>query len=215
MSAHTALRCLRHVDKPRLVWVDAICIDQTNIPEEWRLPVCRCLKSCSICCQHFKHSTSCLSVQQTKFHPRVHRIGKGDVLECENCAECVFSNKRRFWSFYGGLYHDYVNTSYYQKPDLAILFHSGRAESAVKDWAPTTRFLVDSGTLTLCTTWTKREAREEEIELDQLGARFVTRPENHKWRSLVPIANFLESANNEAYYVNYYQYIFQGKLGTV
>jgi len=33
MSAHTALRCLRHADKPRLVWVDAICIDQTNIPE--------------------------------------------------------------------------------------------------------------------------------------------------------------------------------------
>jgi splicing suppressor protein 51 len=150
-----------------------------------------------------------------KISPSDSSDGKGDVMECENCAECVSSNKRRFWSLYGGLYHDYVNTSYYQKPDLAVLFHSGRAECAVKDWAPTTRFLVDSGTLTLCTTWTKREAREEETELDQLGARFIIRPEKNRWRSLIPLADFLEGADDEAYYVNCYQYMFQGKLRTV
>jgi splicing suppressor protein 51 len=150
-----------------------------------------------------------------KFSPSFSSDGKGDVMECKNCAECVSSNKRRFWGQYSGLYHDYVNTSYCQKPDLAVLFHSGRAESAVKDWAPTTKILVDTGTPTLCTTWTKREAREEEIELDQLGARFIIRPEENKWRSLVPIADFLEGADDEVYYINYYQYMFQGKLGPV
>ncbi|KAE9380958.1 hypothetical protein N431DRAFT_396252 [Stipitochalara longipes BDJ] len=150
-----------------------------------------------------------------KMLPSISSDGKGDVIECKNCAECVFSNMRRFWDAYGGLYHDYVNTSYYQKPDLAVIFHSGRAESAINEWAPTTRFLVDSSTPTLCTSWTEREAREEEIELDQLGARFITRPEKNKWRSLVPIVDFLEGADDEVYYVNYYQYMFQGKLGPV
>jgi splicing suppressor protein 51 len=150
-----------------------------------------------------------------KFSPSFSTDGKGDVIEYKNCAECVSSNKRRFWGQYGGLYHDYVNTAYCQKPDLAVLFHSGRAESAVKDWAPTTKFLVDSGTLTLCTAWTKREAREEELELDQLGARFITRPVENRWRSLVPIVDFMEGADDEVYYVNYYQYMFQGKLRTI
>ena len=150
----------------------------------------------------------------SKMAPSVSSCVRGNVIECKNCAECVSSNKRRLWGTYGGLYHDYVNTSYYQKPDLAVLFHSGRAECAVEDWAPTTRLLVDSVTLTLCTTWTKREAREEEVELDQLGARFITRPDKNRWRSLIPIPDFLEGADDEVYYVNYYQYMFQGKLET-
>ena len=137
--------------------------------------------------------------------------GNGNVLEFENCPSCTSLRRRRFGGMYGGLYHNYAKTSYYQKPDLAVLFHSGRAESKVESWAPTTRFLVDSGTLTLCTTWTKWEAQEEEVELDQLGVRFIIRPEENKWRSLVPIHDFLEGADDEMYYVNYYRYVFQGR----
>ena len=110
---------------------------------------------------------------------------------------------------YVGLYHDYTEQSYYQKPDLAVLLYSGRSQSEVESWAPTTRLLVDSGTLTLCTTWTKREAQEEEAELDQPGVRFIIRPEENKWWSLVPIPDFLEGADDEVYYANYYRYIFQ------
>jgi hypothetical protein len=50
--------------------------------------------------------------------------------------------------------------------------------------------------MTLCTTWTKVEAKEEEVELDQPGARFIIRPEGNKWRSLVPIFDFLEGGAN-------------------
>jgi splicing suppressor protein 51 len=139
--------------------------------------------------------------------------GKGDIIEYENCPGCKSLHKKRFSGLYGGLYHDYAEESYYQKPDLAVLFHSGRSQSEVESWAPTTRFLVTSSTLTLCTTWTKREAKEEEAELDQLGARFMIRPEENKWRSLAPIPDFLEGSDDEVYYANYYRYIFQGRGG--
>ena len=136
---------------------------------------------------------------------------KGNISEYENCPACKSLLKKRLWGMHCGLYHDFVKESYYQKPDLAVLFHSGRSQSEVESWAPTTRFLVDSGTLTLCTTWTQREALEEVSELDQLGARFLMRPEENKWRSLVPRPDFLEGADDEVYYVNYLKYIFQGK----
>jgi len=48
-------------------------------------------------------------------------------------------------------------------------------------------------------------------ELDQLGARLLIRPERNKWRSLVPLPDFLEGADDAVYYVNYSKYIFQGK----
>jgi mitochondrial splicing suppressor protein 51 len=137
--------------------------------------------------------------------------GKGNILEYENCPACKSLHKKRVGGLHCGFYHDFIKEPYYQKPDLAVLFHSGRSQSEVESWAPTTRFLVDSGTLTLCTTWTQREALEEVGGLDRLGARFLIRPEENKWRSLVPLLDFLEGADDAVYYVNYYKYIFQGK----
>ena len=143
--------------------------------------------------------------------PSLSLDSKRDILKHPNCQSCKSVRKRRFGGIYSGLYHGYTEQCYYQKPDLAVLLHSGRSQPEAESWAPTTRFLVDLGTLTLCHTWTKREAQEEEAELDQLGARFIIRPEENKWRSPVPILDFLEGADDEVYYANYYRYIFQGR----
>jgi mitochondrial splicing suppressor protein 51 len=70
---------------------------------------------------------------------------------------------------------------------------------------------VESGTLTLCTTFTHREAREEVDELDRLGARFVRRPEVNKWKSLVPHLQLLEDEEHAILYHDYYAYVFQGR----
>ncbi|KAK5018077.1 hypothetical protein LTR16_001988 [Cryomyces antarcticus] len=127
------------------------------------------------------------------------------------CSICESQGRRRTVTSYRGLYHDYARTSQYQKPDLAVLFHSGRSQAEGASWAPTTRFLVDSATATLCTTYTNREALEEVAELDHLGARMIVRPEVNRWKALPPLPDFLEREHT-VYYHNFYRYIFQGKM---
>jgi splicing suppressor protein 51 len=139
--------------------------------------------------------------------------GDGDpdreiVMEC--CPACTARGRKRIVSMRQKLYHDYAQTARYQKPDLAVLFHSGRSQEEEESWLPTTAFLVDSGTVTLCTTYNKREATEEVEELDQLGVKFIKRPEVNKWRSLVPIPEFMEVEDNYSH-MNNYRYIFKGK----
>lgn len=135
----------------------------------------------------------------------------GHDIELDCCPDCQFLGKRRSIALHGGLYHEYASTSPFCKPDLAVLFHSGRSQEAVESWAPTTRTLVNSGIRTLCTTYSKTEATEEVAELDQLKANFILRPEENKWRGLCPFPEFLEDAEHSAYYMNYYWYIFEGK----
>jgi len=137
--------------------------------------------------------------------------GTKNEIALESCPACTSRGRERIVTLYRGLYHDYVEESQYQKPDLAVLFHSGRSQAEEESWYPTTKFLVESGTLTLCTTYTHREAQEEVAELDRLGARFVRRPEVNKWKSLVPIPELLEGGEHAMYYNNYYRYIFKGR----
>jgi mitochondrial splicing suppressor protein 51 len=142
-------------------------------------------------------------------------FGDGDPdrevsLEC--CPACTARGRKRTISMRQMLYHDYAQTPRFQKPDMAVLFHSGRSQEEEESWLPTTAWLVDSGTLTLCTTYNKREATEEVDELDQLGVKFIKRPELNKWRSLVPYPEFMAvEEEDNFYYMNNYRYIFKGK----
>lgn len=130
-------------------------------------------------------------------------------LDC--CSTCTRHGRRRTVTSFQGGYQDYKDTAQYCKPDLAVLFHSGRSQANVESWAPTTRFLVDSATRTLCTTYTEREANEEAAELVRLGARFLIKPEVNKWRGLVPLPELLEGPEHGVYYNDYYRYIFEGR----
>lgn len=136
-------------------------------------------------------------------------------IEMSCCTTCASQGRRRTVTSFQGGYHEYAARPAYTKPDLAILFHSGRSQANVESWKPTTQFLVDAGTLTLCTTYTEREAREEVAELFQLDARFVVEPEVNKWRGLVPLPELLEGPEHGAYYNNFYRYIFQGAKGAL
>ncbi|KAK5134053.1 hypothetical protein LTR08_006943 [Meristemomyces frigidus] len=135
----------------------------------------------------------------------------GQVIELDCCSTCTGAGRHRTVTSFQGGYHEYAARPAYTKPDLAVLFHSGRSQAYVEEWKPTTRFLVESGTKTLCTTYTEREAREETVELDQVGARFTVRPEVNKWRGLAPLPELIDGPEHTAYYNNYYRYIFQGK----
>lgn len=137
--------------------------------------------------------------------------GLDQDIELDCCSTCISNDRRRTVTSFQGGYHEYATKPAYTKPDLAVLFHSGRSQANVEEWKPTTHFLVDSGTRTLCTTYTEREAREETAELDELGVRFVRRPQINKWQGLAPLPELLEGPEHGAYYNNYYRYIFQGR----
>jgi splicing suppressor protein 51 len=133
-----------------------------------------------------------------------------EEMQCNVCAKCAETGRTRTATLYKGLYHDFAQNPQYRKPDLAVLFHSGRTQAAEESWRPTTQFLVASGILTLCTTYNLGEATEEAAELDLLGARFVVRPEVNKWKSLVPLPDFNDGPEHAIYYHNFYRYVFQG-----
>ena len=114
-------------------------------------------------------------------------------------------------AFYKGVYHEYVNTPAFSKPDMAVLFNSGRTQEAIESWAPTTQYLIESGITTVCTTFTALEAAEEVAELERFGTKLAVWPEENKWRGLVPWPEFFEGPEHSAWYQNQYWYVFQGK----
>jgi splicing suppressor protein 51 len=134
-----------------------------------------------------------------------------ELVEMECCAACTTQGRRRTCRLFRGVYDAFGRSEVYQKPDLAVLFHSGRSQKEVESWRPTTRFLVDNAILTLCTTYTEREAVEEVAELDQWGVNVVVRPEVNKWRALVPIPKWWEGMEHDVFFVNYWRYVFRGR----
>jgi mitochondrial splicing suppressor protein 51 len=133
-----------------------------------------------------------------------------ETIDLDCCPTCKSRNRRRSVTLYRALYHDFAQSPHYRKPDLAVLFHSGRSQAEEASWAPTTRYLLDSATMTLCTAYTLREAMEEYAELHQLGAKFLVEPEVNHWRSLLSLPELLEGTEHGVFYQNYYRYIFRG-----
>lgn len=136
----------------------------------------------------------------------------GQEIELDCCNGCTERRRRRTVTSFQGGYDEYAAKPAYTKPDLAVLFHSGRSQANVEEWKPTTRFLVESETRTLCTTYTEREAIEEAAELYEMGTRFLIRPEINQWRGLAPMPELLDGQEHTAYYHNYYRYLFQGRM---
>jgi mitochondrial splicing suppressor protein 51 len=96
------------------------------------------------------------------------------------CPTCITNGRKRAVVLFRGLYRNYIKESQYQKLDLTVLLRGGRSQAEGESWCPTTKFLIDAGILTVCKTYTHREAREEVAELDKLGARFRKQPEINK-----------------------------------
>lgn len=129
------------------------------------------------------------------------------------CQDCQSRGRKRFLASYKGLYHDYTKSSLFEKPDLIVAFNSGfvDGDDAESDWDQTIRMIVDSGTAALFTAYNPREALHEQTKMKRLGARFITEPSENKWRSLVPMPEFLD-VEYEIWYQNYYRYIIKGRM---
>ena len=110
-----------------------------------------------------------------------------EPVDMDCCTTCSARGRRRTVQLFRGVYDAFGDSPGYTKPDMAVLLHSGRSQKEIESWKPTTRFLVEQGILTLCTTYTEREAREEVKELEEWGVEMRVAPEVNRWRSLVPI----------------------------
>jgi splicing suppressor protein 51 len=128
------------------------------------------------------------------------------------CEACQSQGRKRPLSAYKGLYHDFAKSSFYEKPDLIVAFNSGcvDGDDADSDWDKTIRLIVESNVPALFTTYNPRESRHEQVKMKSLGAKFIVEPEMNKWRSLVPMPEFLD-AEHEMWSNSYNRYIVKGK----
>lgn len=92
----------------------------------------------------------------------------GDLAICPACA--LLHRRRTFFGFRGA-YHAYAVLPSLTRPDLAVMFDSGRAQVDMELWAPTIGFLVEHGILTLGTTFNKGELVEEVVDWERRGRR--------------------------------------------
>ena len=98
------------------------------------------------------------------------------------CGACQSQGRKRPLSAYKGLYHDFANTSFYEKPDLIVAFNSGcvDGDDADSDWDKTIRLIVESNVPALFTTYNTRESQHEQAKMKRLGAKFIVEPEIKK-----------------------------------
>lgn len=135
-----------------------------------------------------------------------------DFVDHNCCPPCTELGRERLVAMYQGFYHDFAKIEQYAKPDLAVIFQSGRSRCEVESWAPTMQFLVDQDIVTACTTHTKLEAIEEVVHLSRaLNATIIQSFEENKWKSLVPLLETGDNNEHSVYYGDYYWYMFRGK----
>src|SRR5439155_1548716 len=92
-------------------------------------------------------------------------------LEFDCCQTCTTAKRTRSMGAWKGAYHDYIKTTRFVKPDLAVAFHTGHSMEAVEEWTPTIKYLVDAEYCTLFTTYNEDELLDEMEVLNKLEAR--------------------------------------------
>jgi splicing suppressor protein 51 len=133
---------------------------------------------------------------------------------CQNCRK---AGKKLNLSYWSGLYHDFVTTPLYTKPDLAAAQQSGfpfgmEKEMSMKNsdgWTPTIKHLLEASHPTVFTSMNKDEMVTETAVLRKLRAHFLQRGEVNKWHSMAPINEGWYRPG--VFYRNYYWYIIGPK----
>ncbi|TVY45752.1 putative protein MSS51-like protein, mitochondrial [Lachnellula occidentalis] len=130
-------------------------------------------------------------------------------LEC--CPACTATSRTRSLRLWKGGYHDYVMTDGYQKPDLAVGFHTGFSQEEEEEWLPTVQYLAAAQHPTLFTSYNDTEMKEETAILERFGAKFLQRGEINKWKGLCPMLDFLEEKEGKYYFLHQYRYLLAGR----
>lgn len=130
-------------------------------------------------------------------------------LEC--CPTCTAASRTRSLRLWKGGYHDYVNIDGYEKPDLAVAFHTGFSQEMKEEWLPTIQYLAAAPHPTLFTSYNEKEMEEETTILDGIGANFLQPAEINKWGGLCPMLEVMEEKEGSFYFMHQYRYLVAGK----
>jgi splicing suppressor protein 51 len=132
-----------------------------------------------------------------------------DQVSC--CPACKTLGRSRPFASYKGLYHKFITTPQYEKPDLIVAFNSGwvDGDDAESDWQQTIRQIVRSEVAALFTTYDSGEVEHERSVLNMLRAKFVVEPAENKWKGLVPTPEFVDEEFG-LWHQNNWSYIIQG-----
>lgn len=155
------------------------------------------------------------SLHITAVGPAIPGPSEGTVLSKQNldcCPPCKVDGRQRSLSLYKGVYHDFAQSAAFEKPDLIVMFNSGwiDGDDAKSHWASTIKKLVEDNVPALFTTYNSGEAQHEQEKLRAMGANFVTKVGENKWKGLVPTPEFIDEEYG-MWYNNAYRYVVQGK----
>ncbi|TVY37365.1 putative protein MSS51-like protein, mitochondrial [Lachnellula subtilissima] len=133
------------------------------------------------------------------------------AMELECCPDCTAASRTRILRLWKGGYHDYAKEDVYQKPDLAVAFHTGFSQEMKEEWLPTVQYLAAAQHPTLFTTYNEKEMEEETAILDRFGANFLQRGEINKWKGVCPMLEVMEEKEGTVYFMHQYRYLVVGK----
>jgi len=141
--------------------------------------------------------------QKTNYFPKRN-------LDC--CTFCKPDGRTRSIASYHGVYHDFVKTPDYEKPDLIVAFNSGfvDGDDAESHWAPTIQFIVEGDVPALFTTYNEQEFQNETSKLKRMNAKFVVEPGKNNWSGMVPTPEFIDEEYG-MWFQNAYRYVISGR----
>lgn len=129
------------------------------------------------------------------------------------CPECTTAGRTRQIFFSRSLYHDFFSKNPLGAKhalDMLVAFNSGHADVETHTWRPTLLKILDIGKPAVFTTYNRQEAVEEGEVLQGLGAAFKVKPEENRWRGLLPYLDCF-MARYETYHQNFWWYVIEGR----
>jgi splicing suppressor protein 51 len=123
------------------------------------------------------------------------------------CAVCTKMGRTISIRTWRGPYHAYIDTQFYETPDLAAAFHSGFPVDEQVNWYPTIEYLAHAPHPTLFTAARYYEIQGEMGIWKSFGAEFVKNAEVNKWKGMSPSLTACGVKPNEVSYPNYWWYL--------
>jgi len=126
------------------------------------------------------------------------------------CSLCTEAKRTRNIVFFKGAYHEYVQSSEFLTPHLAVGFNSGLYEDDTELWMPTVHCLIEKDIPCVFTSYSKSEADQDLATIKGWGAKIYAGAKKNKWKSLVPIVEPM--IVDKFFHNNNFKTLFKGRL---
>ena len=129
----------------------------------------------------------------------------------EGCPMCITAGNVKSWESRQSTYHEYVKTSDYQTPDLAVVFHTGYTQEFATEWIPTISHLVSAKHATVFTSFNLADMTQATANLEKSGAWFLQKGEENRWRGQRPYLEVSQEKEFDVFYMNWFWFVIGPK----